>query len=71
MDLACSLVRDSAFQRLGAADDLDQLLGDRRLTRAVVLQRQRAIISSALLVAVSIAVMRAPNSDAIDSSSAR
>ena len=60
-----------ALQRLGAGDDLDQFLGDHRLARAVVGEVCLRIISPALRVALSIADMRAPCSDAAFSSSAR
>src|SRR5690606_36008148 len=36
----CSAMAASALQRLGAADDLHQLGGDRGLTRSVVLERE-------------------------------
>jgi len=58
----------SAFERLGAAHDFHQLFGDSGLAGPVVLQVRRSIISVAFLVALPIAVMRAPNSEAIDSS---
>ena len=60
------------LERLGAADDLDQLLGDRRLASAVVLKRERSIMSPAFLRRV---VHRGHagrrDRDAIDSSAAR
>ena len=60
-----------AAQCFGAADDVHQFAGDRGLARAVHLQRQpRRSCRLALLVAASIAVMRAPCSLASASSSA-
>ena len=49
-----------SHRRLGAGDDLDQLLGDHRLAGTVVEQRLLLIISPALRVALSIALIWAP-----------
>jgi hypothetical protein len=70
-DSMLMIVLPLPFQSFRAADDLHQLLRDGRLAARLYLQGQREIISLALLVALSIAVMRAPNSDAIDSSRPR
>ena len=58
-------------QRLGAGDDFHDLLGDLGLTCAVHLQGQVLDDVAAFSDALRIAVMRAPCSDAVDSSSAR
>jgi hypothetical protein len=63
-------VSGSVLERFGARNDFDQLVGDDGLARAVVLDGQRSIISPALRVALSIADIRAPCSDAPFSSSA-
>lgn len=61
----------SLLESLGATDDFHELFGDRSLTRSVVNERGGLIISFAFRVAASMAVMRAPNSLAWLSSSAR
>ena len=52
-------------QRLGAGDDLEDLLGDGGLAGAVIASVRPSIISSALSLALRIAVMRAPCSLAL------
>ena len=66
---SCHVV-SSYLERLGR-NDFDQFLGDLRLPLPVVLQRQRLIISLALRVALSMALICAPKNEAWFSSSAR
>ena len=55
------------LQCFRAADDVQKFFRDDRLTGAVRQQRQALDLSLAFLVALVIAVMRAPNSEAMAS----
>ncbi len=66
-----NLVSPVLFQRVCAGDDLEDLLRDLGLAGAVHGEREALMSSLAFLDALPMAVIRAPCSDAVDSSSAR
>src|SRR5580765_7258463 len=63
--------RTASLQGVRAGHDLEDLLGDLRLAGAVHRQRVRADELRCVSEALRMAVMRAPCSEAVDSSSAR
>ena len=68
--ISCVVARGLA-EPLGAGDDFHDLLGDLRLAGAVHLQGEIVDQLAAFSDALRIAVIRAPCSEAVDSSSAR